>query len=138
RRTAGAAAPASPCARPTTGHPATTATETIHAPAADFTVAKLPRPPARRKSLNVTTPLRIVAHERQAWHVGASGLLCHPRRAPDCVWHPPCENRNCGPFGTPVESQLRDGAPVREGRRSVLRMALHVPPVQHHAFRPLR
>src|SRR5205823_5175140 len=25
----------------------------------------------------------IVAHERQAWHVGASALPCHPRRAPD-------------------------------------------------------
>src|SRR5437016_11766816 len=38
---------------------------------------------------------------------------------PCCVWHPPCENRNCSPFGPPEESQLRDGAPVREGRRSV-------------------
>src|SRR5437016_9796260 len=38
---------------------------------------------------------------------------------PCCVWHPPCENRNCSPFGPPVESPLRDGAPVREGRRSV-------------------
>src|SRR5437879_12135257 len=38
---------------------------------------------------------------------------------PDGVWHPPCENRNCSPFGPPVESPLRDGAPVREGRRSV-------------------
>src|SRR3989454_12352469 len=61
----------------------------------------------------------IVAHERQAWHVGASGLPCHRRGAPDGVWHPPCENRNCSPFGPPVESQLRDGAPVRQGRRSV-------------------
>src|SRR3989441_12802274 len=61
----------------------------------------------------------IVAHERQAWHMGASGLTCHPRRAADGVWHPPCENRNCSPFGPPVESQLRDGASVREGRRSV-------------------
>src|SRR5256712_10991071 len=61
----------------------------------------------------------IVAHERQAWHMGASGLTCHPRRAADGVWHPPCENRDCSPFGPPVESQLRDGAPVREGRRSV-------------------
>src|SRR2546422_4980366 len=61
----------------------------------------------------------IVAHERQAWHMGASGLTCHPRRAADGIWHPPCENRNCSPFGPPEESQLRDGAPVREGRRSV-------------------
>src|SRR5439155_1804861 len=38
---------------------------------------------------------------------------------PCCVWHPPCENRNCSPFGPPVESPLWDGAPVREGRRSV-------------------
>src|SRR2546427_326168 len=81
--TAGAGAAASPCARTTTGDAAPTATATINAPDNDFTVAKLPRPPARRKSLKVTTPLRIVAHERQAWHVGASDLPCHPRRAPD-------------------------------------------------------
>src|SRR2546426_2626814 len=61
----------------------------------------------------------IVAHERQAWYIGASGLPCHCRGAPDGMWHPPCENRNCSPFGPPEESQLRDGAPVREGRRSV-------------------
>src|SRR2546425_9425007 len=32
----------------------------------DFTVANLPRRPARRKSLKVTTPLRIVAHQRRS------------------------------------------------------------------------
>src|SRR5437762_14169195 len=49
--TAGAGAAASPCARTATGDAAPTATATIHATENDFTVAKLPRPPARRKSL---------------------------------------------------------------------------------------
>src|SRR5207247_9164916 len=98
----GAARAASHWARPTTADAAPTATATIQATDNNFTVANLPRPPARRKSLKMTKPLRIVAHERQAWHVGASDFPCHPRRAPDGAWHPPCENRNCSPFGRPV------------------------------------
>src|SRR5256886_774737 len=46
--TAGAGAATSPCARTTTGDAAPTATATIHATDNDFTVANLPRPPARR------------------------------------------------------------------------------------------
>src|SRR6266516_2013738 len=104
--TGGAGAAASPCARTTTGDAAPTATATIHATDNDFTVANLPRSPTRRKSLKVTTPLRIVAHERQAWHVGASGLPRHSVTDPDVPGIRLARTEHCGPIGSPVESPL--------------------------------
>src|SRR5438034_2568230 len=49
--TAGVGAAVPPCARAATGAAPPTATATIHATDNDFTVAKLPRTPATRKSL---------------------------------------------------------------------------------------